>query len=198
MRGHRADKNALRGNNDLCRLCKCCCGRPTANGLSCIAVLKSGYTTVYTLHMYQAHARLACPTEYIPSNFLHCALLSRPIDSYYRLMNVEYVFSLFIFTRSMIFVCRAFVKYIRERLESIKFRRVFSRRGEKEFDRLMREIRKSLVANRKRFQDEIRACRYLLWIVYFCLLSLSLSTTFKGGILFSPKEEEEEKEDANF
>lgn len=110
MRGHRADKNALRGNNDLCRLCKCCCGRPTANGLSCIAVLKSGYTTVYTLHMYQAHARLACPTEYIPSNFLHCALLSRPIDSYYRLMNVEYVFSLFIFTRSMIF----FLSSIRE------------------------------------------------------------------------------------
>lgn len=71
-------------------------------GLSCIAVLKSGYTTVYTLHMYQP-TRPNIPSSR-SSNFLHYVLLSRPsiLPIIFRLINVEYVFSLFIFARSRV------------------------------------------------------------------------------------------------
>lgn len=86
-------------------------------GLSCIAVLKSGYTTVYTLHMYQP-TRPNIPSSR-SSNFLHYVLLSRPsiLPIIFRLINVEYVFSLFIFTRSCVcdfFSLSLFLSSIRE------------------------------------------------------------------------------------
>lgn len=86
-------------------------------GLSCIAVLKSGYTTVYTLHMYQP-TRPNIPSSR-SSNFLHYVLLSRPsiLPIIFRLINVEYVFSLFIFARSRVcdfFSLSLFLSSIRE------------------------------------------------------------------------------------
>lgn len=85
-------------------------------GLSCIAVLKSGYTTVYTLHMYQP-TRPNIPSSR-SSNFLHYVLLSRPsiLPIIFRLINVEYVFSLFIFARSRVcdFFLSLFLSSIRE------------------------------------------------------------------------------------
>lgn len=89
---HRADKNALQGNNDPCRLCKCCCGRPTGpRCLSCI-VLKSTrciHTRIYIYARSRVHNKLAQPN--IPSDLrptFYAAFLSlslSAIDSPYYL-----------------------------------------------------------------------------------------------------------------
>lgn len=99
MRGHRADKNALRGNNDLCRLRKCCCGRPTARPIVYRRFKKRVYNRVYPTYV-PAHAT-EHPILPLVQLFTLCAPLSAIDSPYYLSFNKRRICIFPVYLRSI-------------------------------------------------------------------------------------------------